>query len=44
MGAALGVPPAPVGGHGVAAVTSRLLLVAGGTVDLGHVELKGWFR
>lgn len=44
MEAALGVPLAPAGGHGVAAVTSHLALVAGGTASLGgRVELLGCF-
>lgn len=55
MEAALGVPLAPAGGHGVAAVTSHLALVAGGTASLGgawscwaafaeHPHFLGWFR
>lgn len=30
-------------GHGVAAVTLHLLLMASVTVNAGHMELKGWF-
>lgn len=31
------------GGYGASAVTSRLLLAASGTVNLGCVDLRGWF-
>lgn len=43
MGAALEVPLGWGGGYGVAVVTSRLLLMASDTVNLGRMDLKGWF-